>query len=310
LNARISLVILTHNRARELERTLERSIALPERPRIVVVDNASTDGTPRLVGERFPRVTYLRLECNAGAAARNVAVERLSTPYVAFSDDDTVWAPGSLERAVRTLDAHPRLAAVCARVLVGESLEEDPACLEMAASPLPSQHLPGPSLLGFLAGASVFRRVAFMQAGGYEPRFFIGGEESLLALDLAARGWAIVYLDSLAVQHLPSRQRNTGARRRALARNALWVAWLRRPLGSALRQTLGTLREALRDPQAAAGALEALRGLPWALARRRVIAPELEALWSVLERARTASARAARARGAPPRRAAGAAPPA
>jgi GT2 family glycosyltransferase len=210
---------------------------------------------------------------------------------------------------VDILEAYPRLAAVSARVLVGESLHEDPACVEMANSPLPSQNLPGPSLLGFLAGACVFRRAAFLEAGGYEPRFFIGGEETLLALDVAARGWSIAYVDSLVVHHLPSRHRNSGLRRRALARNALWVAWLRRPLRGALRQTLKALREALTDRQAVAGMVEALRGLPWALANRRVMARELEALWSLLEE-KTASARAGRPRGVPPRPAARAAPPA
>lgn len=42
---RISVVVITHNRRDELQRTLERLAALPEQPRVVVVDNASSDGT-------------------------------------------------------------------------------------------------------------------------------------------------------------------------------------------------------------------------------------------------------------------------
>jgi hypothetical protein len=182
------------------------------------------------------------------------------------------------ERPVAILDAYPRLAVLSARVLVGPQRRDDDACLAMRASPLPSEGLPGPALIGFMAGAAVFRRQAFLEAGGYEPKLFLGGEEALLALDLAARGWAIVYAESLVVHHYPSPRRDVGARRRLLARNALWVAWLRRPLCSALRQTLSVLRGGLRDPLVRRGALEALRGLPWALRHRRVIPAPLE--WS------------------------------
>ena len=101
----------------------------------------------------------------------------------------------------------------------------------MANSPLPADGLPGPSLLGLLAGATVFRRDAFLGAGGYDPRFFLGGEEALLALDLVAGGWVLVYAGDLTVHHYPSAQRDASSRRRLLARNRLWVAWLRRPAG-------------------------------------------------------------------------------
>jgi GT2 family glycosyltransferase len=275
---RVSVVILTHNRAAELARTLAHTLALPERPEIVVVDNGSSDGTADMVSARFPAVRLLRLHENRGAAARNLGARSARTPYVAFCDDDTCWAPGSLARAERLLDAHARVAALSAHVVVGPERRDDPACTAMAASPLPSAGLPGRAVVGFLAGASVFRRDAFLEAGGYEPRFFIGGEEALLAYDLLARGWRIVYSDRLTVHHQPSSYRDARARRRLLARNALWVAWLRRPLRAALARTLRVLWAALRDRAALAGCADALRGLPWALRNRRVVPPHVEAL--------------------------------
>ncbi len=101
---RVAVVVLTHNRRVELTRTLEHRAALPERPEVVVVDNASTDGSLGVVRSRFPAVCYLRLERNVGAAARNVGVQRARRPFVAFCDDDTWWAPGSLGRAVELFD--------------------------------------------------------------------------------------------------------------------------------------------------------------------------------------------------------------
>lgn len=278
---RVSVVILTHNRARELQRTLEHMLTLPHPPQIVVVDNASADATAAMVKARFPQVRLLSLGRNAGAAARNLGVQAVDTEYVAFCDDDTWWQSGALEQAVAILDAHPDVAVLCARILVGPEEREDPACTEMAASPLPGKGLPGPALLGFMAGASVMRRSAFLQAGGYEARFFIGGEEALLTLDLATSGWRMAYVPQLLVHHFPSALRDSGERSKNLVRNALWVAWMRLPLGIACRQTMRILRSDDGKP-VMAGLLAALPGLPWVMRKRRVVPPHLVQLYCML----------------------------
>lgn len=271
LSDRMSVVILTHNRAYELLRTLEHMHALPEQPVLVVVDNASIDNTVALVAKNYPDVRLVRLHANMGAAARNVGVQHVDTPYVAFCDDDTWWEPGSLARAADLLDAYPKVAVLSARILIGNAQREDATCKRMARSPQQSSQLPGRAVLGFLAGASAFRRDAFLEAGGYEPNLFIGGEESLLALDLAARGWSLVYAPQLTVHHYPSSQRDPQSRRKLLARNAIWVAWMRLPWRAALRQTLKSLGVAHRRNLLLATAIDALRGLPWALKNRHVI---------------------------------------
>src|SRR5581483_561831 len=134
---RVGLVIITHDRRAEALRAVARALALPERPRVVLVDNASADGTAAAVAAAWPAVEVVPLPTNEGAAARNAGAARLGTPYVAFSDDDTAWAPGALARAADLLEAHPRLAVVSARVLVGAEGREDPTCRVMAATPLP-----------------------------------------------------------------------------------------------------------------------------------------------------------------------------
>jgi GT2 family glycosyltransferase len=272
--SQISLVLLTYNRSDECARAVAQAFTLPARPPVIVVDNASRDGTARRIEREFPQAEVLRLPRNIGAAGRNVGIARASTPYVACGDDDTSWAPGSLERAMALLERHPRIAVLTARLLVGSEEREDPVSTLMARSPLPSDGLPGRAILGFLAGASVFRRRAFLEAGGYEPRFFLGGEETLLAYDLAARGWSMVYCDRLTVHHYPSRARDVAARRRLLERNALWVALMRRPWSVVWRELRRTPPRPL---------LAALRGLPWALARRRVLPAEVEARCALVE---------------------------
>lgn len=280
----LSVLILTHNRAAELLRTVERMLALPERPAIVIVDNGSTDSTAALIGKHFPEVKLVSLERNIGAAARNIGVLAVATPYIAFCDDDTWWEGGALAHAAALLDAHPDVAVLSARVLVGAEQKEDPTCGVMARSPLPKSGLPGPALLGFLAGAAVVRRRAFLDAGGYEPRFFIGGEEALLTLDLAARGWKLAYVPQLTVHHYLSLQRDAGARKKLLVRNALWVAWMRLPLPLLLRQSARILHAAYRDKVLSAGFFGALRELAWVVRERKVIPREVERCYRMLHR--------------------------
>src|SRR5262245_8594758 len=117
VDAHVSIVMITHNRRAEVARSLGHLSRLPERPRLIVVDNASTDGTANSVRREFPQADLLELRENLGAAGRTLGVARAVTPYVAFCDDDTWWRPGSLGRAVELFERHPRLAVITGRIL-------------------------------------------------------------------------------------------------------------------------------------------------------------------------------------------------
>jgi GT2 family glycosyltransferase len=273
----VTVVIATRNRVTELCRTLCHLAELPERPPVLVVDNASSDGTPAAVRCQYPDADVISLERNLGACARNVGVARVSTRYVAFSDDDSWWEPGSLRRAVTVLDGHPGLGLVAARILVGAAGEPDPVNALMAHSPLPRDHLPGPRVLGFLCCAAVLRRAAFVSVGGFSDLLFFEAEERLLALDLAAAGWPAAYLDDVIARHWPSAVRDTSARARLRQRNEVLIAWLRRPVGLAAAATAGLALRIGRDPHAGAALTDLARALPQALGQRRVLPAAVEA---------------------------------
>ncbi|WP_232796879.1 glycosyltransferase family 2 protein [Blastococcus atacamensis] len=290
---RVAVVVITHQRRDELLLAVERLLALPERPHVVVVDNGSTDGTADAVRERFPQVELIASPENLGAVGRNVGVARLDTDYVAFCDDDTWWEPGSLRTAADVLDAHPRLAVVTARILVEPGGREDPIVPELRDSPVRgAPWLPGPALGSFLAGASVVRREAFEAVGGFSERLWLGGEEELMAGDLAAAGWELCYLPQLTVHHQASSARDPHRRRADGIRNTLWTTWLRRPIRPAARRTLHLLRSVPRDRVTARGLLAAVCGLPWVVRERRVLPAHAEARFAALEEAqRTSTAR-------------------
>ncbi|MDN7424915.1 glycosyltransferase family 2 protein [Burkholderia sp. AU45388] len=270
---RVTAVVLTCRRPAELARTLEHLCALPDRPAIVVVDNGADDETAALIHARFAHVALVHAPGNLGAAGRNLGVDVARTRYVAFCDDDTWWAPGSIAEAANLLDAYPHVAAVTARVLVGPDEREDPTCRLMADSPLDAPvALPGRPILGLLAGASAFRRDAFVHAGGYHPRYFLGGEEALLALDLTRAGHWLVYAPGLTVHHHPSTRRDRPTRERTAARNAVWTAWLRWPAAAAWLHTVRML-PLLRRERAI---VRTFAGLPWIVRERRAIPPHVE----------------------------------
>src|SRR5690606_11848100 len=195
-------VVITRNRRDEVLRTLDAMTSLPDGAPIVVADNASTDGTADAIATLFPRVSLLRCDRNLGALARNLAVRQVLTPYVAFCDDDTRWQPGALTRAADVLDAYPGLASVTGRCLVEPDLVEDPITPELRDSPVAGPDwLPGPALLGVMAGLTTFRVEAFRQVGGFSPRLWFGGEEELLAIDLAAHGWWMCWDPDIVIHH-------------------------------------------------------------------------------------------------------------
>jgi GT2 family glycosyltransferase len=267
----VNVVVVSQNRRDDLLATLPRH----EAP-VVLVDNASTDGTVAAVREAHPEVGLLPLDRNHGAHARTLGVERAGTPFVAFADDDSWWAPGHLARAVEIMRSHPRLAVLNARILVGPEERLDPVCAAMASSPLgTAPDLPGPSLLGFIACGAIVRTEAFMAAGGFDPVVRFPGEEERLALDLAAAGWGLAYVDDVTVHHHPSPRRHAPGRRQA-------AIWRSRVLTAVMRHSTGDLAGVLGAAARSGrpgleGMARAVPDLPAALRRRRPIPPAVRA---------------------------------
>ncbi|GAB2628601.1 glycosyltransferase [Streptomyces capparidis] len=272
----VGVVVITRNRGERLLHTLDRLAALPERPPVVVVDNASTDGSAHAVRTAHPEVRMILLPRNEGAAARNRGVRALRTPYVAFSDDDSWWQPGALARAAELFAAHPRLGLIAAATRVGPDQAPDPLNEVLADSPLgTAPDLPGPSVLGFLACAGIVRRSAFLEAGGFHPLLHLGGEETLLALDLAARGWGVAHCPGVTAHHHPDPGPRPGRAAR-MRRNELLTAWLRRPWPRAAAATARLAAACPASGEARRALREAVPLLPTAVRHRRTVPDWLE----------------------------------
>lgn len=278
-----TVVMATRDRADIVPGTLERLLALPDDWPVIVVDDASTDGTADVVRERFPGVHVIRLPESRGACARNVGVAAATTEFVAFADDDSWYAPGSLDAAGRHLAAHADVGLIAARCIVEPAGEVDPVSDAQARSPLPSSP-PGPSVLGFLSCTAIVRRRAFLDVDGFHPVIGFLGEEEVLAMDLRAAGWRVVHVPEVVAHHHPAQAPTGRSGRRALQlRNRVLTRWLRRPLPVALAETGRLARAAGRDRDARTALAGVVGRLPAALAARHRVPDVLEADIRTLE---------------------------
>lgn len=289
VTADVSFVIASRNRRDELTDVVTRLLDTTPCP-IVVVDNHSDDGSAdairRIATHAGDRVVLLGLGSNLGAVARNVGVAACRTPYVAFCDDDSWWAPEAPARAAEIFDRYPSTAVLAARTEVWPQRREDPLVAQLADSALGHRpDLPGPSILGFLACSAMVRKTAFLAAGGFSPILHFRGEEQLLAMDLATHGWDLCYCRELTAIHQPSAQRpSTAAQDARSLRNAVLTTWLRRPVPQCLQAASALLGAAPRDVHHARAAAEAAVRLPAVLVHRRRLPAAVESALATLGR--------------------------
>jgi GT2 family glycosyltransferase len=194
-----AVYIPNFNGGEHLARALESLRAQTVEAEVVVVDNASSDGSDRMVAARFPEVRLLRLGANLGfGTALNRAVDDHPGDPIVLFNNDAEAEPRFLEALLDGLG--PGVDSV-AGVLVQE---RDAGRIDSAGvvadrtlmgfdylhGELVAAALGAPDPLGPTGGAALYRRDAFLAVGGFDERMFLYYEDLDLALRLAARGGA------------------------------------------------------------------------------------------------------------------------
>jgi len=203
------VVIVSWNSRGYLETCLSSVQAL-ERPvrQIVVVDNASTDGTQTWLAERFPEVEVLALPGNEGfCRANNLGIARTHTPFVLVLNPDTELEPGFLRRLLPAFD-DPAVGIACGKLLRFDRRTLDSAGQELARSRQPLDRGYGrpddgrydvdAAVFGACGAAALYRREMLDSIADGDGMFF---DEAFFAfvedLDLAWRarklGWRVAY---------------------------------------------------------------------------------------------------------------------
>lgn len=182
----------------------------------IVVDDASSDGTARLVGEQFPEAKVVALSANRGfSGAVNAGIGAGSAEFVVLLNNDVECRPEFVERIVAPLRAGSAVGSVAALLLQADGASVDNVGLEIDETlaafprhwgkPAANDALGGDEgLLGPVGGAGAFRREALEAVGGFDESIFAYGEDVDLALRLRAAGWRSVAAADAVGVHLGS----------------------------------------------------------------------------------------------------------
>lgn len=111
----VAVVIPLFNGARWIEETLDSVYSQEQIPsEIIVVDDGSTDASPRIVAERFPTTTLLPNKGKGSSHARNVGIENSCSPLLAFLDQDDLWHPSHLRTLAEISASNSSVGCVAA----------------------------------------------------------------------------------------------------------------------------------------------------------------------------------------------------
>jgi GT2 family glycosyltransferase len=189
----VSIVFLAYNRRDELlvslEKVLEHLDYPPDRLEVMVVDNASTDGTVEAVRARYPQVQVIRNPENVGASGWNVGMTTARGDWRMILDDDCYITGDVLQRAVRAAEDN-RADLVSFRVVSGV----DPAFS------FNDQYATG--LLTFWGCSAMFSRRAIESEPFYDPNMFIWANEMELTMRLLNRGYRHLHVPEIESVHM------------------------------------------------------------------------------------------------------------
>jgi GT2 family glycosyltransferase len=241
--ATVSAILLAHRRREEVAHTLDRLAELPL-DEVIVVDNASGDGTAELVRSRGGVVRLVEAGANIGSAGRNLGAHAAKGDFLVMLDDDSYPLPGAIEAALTVFSRAPRVGLVGGSV---RDVDTDGRIVfdagvgsfdwwqragraEQAATGLPAFFFP--------EGACVVRRQAYLDAGGCFAPYFVTLTELDLTTRLVALGWEVRHVPAAVFEHRKAvAGRTSGARiLRLRVRNQIWYFWLRFPAALALRR--------------------------------------------------------------------------
>lgn len=217
----MAAVVVSYN-TRDLLRSCLESIRGGGIAEVVVVDNASTDGSPGMVRSEHPGVRLIANRHNPGyGGGANQGIAACRAPYVLLLNSDTLLEPGAAARLAAWLDRHPRCAVAGPRLLNPDGSLQS-SCfpwltpfnvlalntwLNRLARLLPRfrptwRGTPARAGHWVKGAALAIRREAFDAVGGFDESYFMYAEELDLCHRLRAAGWEVHYTPEATVVHV------------------------------------------------------------------------------------------------------------
>ncbi len=211
----VDVVIVAYNRYELTDSCLRHLGEQTLAPRVIVVDNGSTDDTRARVSAEWPQVHVESFDENRGfAEACNRGVAAGSGEFVVLLNNDVDVHRDFVERVVAPLQEDPAMGSVAALMLQPGERFIDSAGLVADTALASFPRLQGqevglarserPVLMGPAGTAAAYRRLAWEQAGGLDEAIFAYMEDFDLALRLRAAGWKTTLASDAVGVHLGS----------------------------------------------------------------------------------------------------------
>ena len=296
MKGKVSVIVLNWNGKHHLERCLS-SVLKQTYPNfeVVLVDNASIDGSVEFVREGFPEVRIIRNEENLGfAAGNNVAIRATRGNYIATLNNDTRVDPHWLEELVSAAEADPKVGMCSSKMLflhrpdiinsTGISLDKAGIAWDRRGGERDKGEESRPiEVFGPCAGAALYRRAMLEGVGLFDEDFFAYFEDVDLAWRARLAGWRCLYVPTAKVYHLYSATGVEGSpfKNYLMGRNKVWMILKNYPtpelflyLPIIVFYDLISIPYSLLirgDISPIRGRAVGLRGLPQALKKRREI---------------------------------------
>ncbi|MDR2591535.1 MAG: glycosyltransferase family 2 protein [Chitinispirillales bacterium] len=203
-----------------------RLAALYDRCEVIIIDNASGDGSREIVASKFQEAQWIQLKANVGfGKACNIGVAAARGEYLLFLNPDTVISANTLSDAVEFMEAHPKAG------LMGPKILNPDGTLQLSCRrsiPTPSvafyyfaglsslfpkskrfgrYHLTymdedKTALVDVISGSFMFmRRALFNEIGGFDKRFFMYGEDIDLCYRITHAGHEVWYYPQIKIVH-------------------------------------------------------------------------------------------------------------
>jgi N-acetylglucosaminyl-diphospho-decaprenol L-rhamnosyltransferase len=221
----LSIVILNWNTRDLLAQCLASVYAYPPAGEfeVLVVDNASSDGSVQMVQEQFPQVRLIQNVRNVGfARANNQAILLSQGRYLLLINSDAIATPGATQSLVSLAEAEPHAGIVGARLLNRDG------SFQASHTPFPTlgqeflvltglgRLLKGPwfpsrgpeegkglQVAGYVEGACMLvRRQAFEEVGGLDEGYFMYAEEVDWCYEMKKAGWQVWYQPAAKILHV------------------------------------------------------------------------------------------------------------
>lgn len=213
-----TVVIITKNRVNDLRESIASALSQTAKPEVLVIDDASADGTYDVVHREFPQVRIIRSEQSLGyIVQRNRAAKLCTTPFFFSIDDDAVFStPTVIEATLREFE-NPQVGAVAMPVL-DVNRGPDVYCRAPDTAQTYVRY-------DYVGTAHALRRDVFLKLGGYREILIHQGEEEDFCIRLLDSGYVTVAGSAGPIHHFESPRRSWTRMDYFGARNKVLYAW-------------------------------------------------------------------------------------